>query len=134
LAPVGMAALDQLQDMYDSAFPVVDMKGKLISFSDDEAVVSIVGRKNRACNYVRIQAYSLDADGNMSDAFIARTDLPESGETKPRGSYTIGTWRIWPLPQSHGVVVYVNHLCGSRIVLTKIAEIPLAVPTGKGLL
>lgn len=132
LVPFGGVVDEWLSQRYDRMFPVVEMTGTLISRGDNEAVIAIGGRKLRECSYVRIQAYSVGADGNMTDAFISRTDIPESGETKPPGNFQVGTWRVWPLPQSRGLVVYVNHLCGSRIVLTKIADIPLN--HGKGLL
>lgn len=125
LVPLGSALISLLAEQYDRMFPVVEMHGTLLSFGDGEAVIALGGRKLRDCSYIRIQAYSLGLDGNMSDTFIARTDIPESGETKPTGNFQVGTWRVWPLPQSRGLVVYVSHLCGSRIVLTKIADIPL---------
>lgn len=109
---------------YDQAFPVVEMSGTLISHSNNEAVIAIGGSKLRECSYVRMQAYSRAADGNMMDAFIMRVDTPESGVTRPVGAFRIGTWRVWPLPQSKGVVVYISHLCGSRLVMTKIVDIP----------
>lgn len=61
----------------------------------------------------------------MTDTFIVRTDIPESRDTKPRGTFDVGTWRVWPLPDSKGIAVYLNHMCGSRLVITQIADIPL---------
>lgn len=124
LVPLGTSLYDWLADRYDGAFPVVEMHGKLLSHGDNEAVIALGGRKLRDCSYIRIQAYSVGADGNMSDTFIARTDIPEHGGTRPIGEFQIGTWRVWPLPNSRGITVYINHLCGSRIVLTKVADIP----------
>lgn len=125
LVPFGGAAFEWFSQQYDRMFPVVDMTGTLISQGDNEAVIAIGGRKLRECSYVRIQAYSVGADGNMTDTFISRTDIPESGATKPQGNFQIGTWRVWPLPNSRGITIYVSHLCSSRVVLTKIAELPL---------
>lgn len=133
LSPVAIATNDWLAAQYDRVFPVVEMNGQLLSLGDDEAVIALAGRKNRECTYTGIQAYSVGRDGNMTDTFIVRTDIPESRDTKPRGTFDVGTWRVWPLPDSRGIVVYINHLCGSRVVLTKVAHIPLAEPK-KGLL
>ena len=124
LVPLGTSLYDWQADRYDGAFPVVEMHGKLLSHGDNEAVIALGGRKLRDCSYIRIQAYSVGADGNMSDTFIARTDIPEHGGARPIGEFQIGTWRVWPLPNSRGITVYINHLCGSRIVLTKVADIP----------
>lgn len=124
LVPIGSMLTDSATTYYDQAFPVVEMSGTLISYSNNEAVIAIGGSKLRECSYVRMQAYSRAADGNMMDAFIMRVDTPESGVTRPVGAFRVGTWRVWPLPQSKGVVVYISHLCGSRLVMTKIVDIP----------
>jgi hypothetical protein len=133
LAPLGMSLLNEAYLVYDGMFPVIKTEGRLLSAGNNEAVIAIVGEKLRPCTYVRIQAYSVGRDNNLEDAFIARVDSPESGETRPIGTYTFGAWRVWPLPDSKGIVVYVNHLCGSRLVLTKIADISLEVPPPKGI-
>lgn len=125
LSPVVIATNDWLATQYDRVFPVVEMSGTLMSHSNGEAVIALGGRKNRECGYMRIQAYSQGSDGHMHDAFITRTDTPENGETKPVGVFQLGTWRVWPLPDSKGIAVYLNHMCGSRLVITQIADIPL---------
>jgi len=131
LAPVVILTANEVHGVYDRAYPIVEMQGKLISLANDEAVIALSGRKLRECSYVRIQAYSLSENGDLNDAFITRTDMPEDGESKPKGSFLFGSWRVWPLPNSHGIVVYANHLCGSRVVLTKIADIPLQGHKGR---
>ena len=128
LVPFGNLIGDELSELYDDAFPVVEMSTTLVVAANGEAVIAMSGKKNRDCTYVGIRAYSLDRDGNMSDAHITRTDgITESG-TRPVGSFIVGTWRIWPIPDSSGISVYANHLCGSRMVLTKIAG--LTIPKG----
>lgn len=131
LVPIGSLLSDLVAEQYDTTFPVVDMQGTLISSSDGEAVIAMSGRKNRDCTYVGIRAYSLGRDGNLSDAYITRVDLPAGGATRPTGSFIVGTWRVWPLPDSRGVTVYSTHLCGSRIVLTKMADVALPQSTGE---
>lgn len=125
MVPIGGTVVDGTTTIYDRVFPVVEMNGTLISYAHEEAVIALAGRKLRDCDYVRVQAYSLGADGNMSDAFIVRIDAPESGITRPRGNFLIGAWRVWPLKQSRGIAIYLHHFCGSRFVLSKAAEIPL---------
>jgi hypothetical protein len=125
LVPIGTAFADWLIERYDLAFPVVAMHGTLMSISDNEATITLQGRKLRKCGYIRLRAYAIDGDGDMHDTYIARVDVPETGETRPTGEFSSGMWRVWPLPNSRGIVVYANHLCGSRIVVTKVADIDL---------
>lgn len=123
--PLAGVLVDGIYSQYDRIFPVVEASGALISQGNDEAVVAIGGSIRRNCIRLRLQAYALGTDGNMYDAFIVRTDMPEKPDTRPLGSFQVGTWRVWPLPNSRGLSIYVSHLCGSRIVLTKIVDLPL---------
>lgn len=125
LVPVGTSLTDWMADQYDRTFPVVVMTGALLSMSDNEAIVSLQGRKLRECAYIRTRAYAMDGDGDMHDTYIARVDMPETGETRPVGSFQSGVWRVWPLPNSRAIVIYMNHLCGSRLVVTRGADIDL---------
>lgn len=125
LVPVGTSFTDWLAKQYDKSFPVVVMSGILLSMSNNEAVIALQGRKLRECAYLRTRAYAMDGDGDMHDTYIARADMPETGETRPVGAFQIGVWRVWPLPNSRSVVIYTNHLCGSRIVVTRAADIDL---------
>ena len=111
--------------MFDDRFPVVEMSGALISATDGEVILSIGGTKNRDCEYLRLQAYTVNANGTLGDASVSRIDRFERGDTKPKGRYSIGSWRIWPRGDAVRVIVYANHLCGARVVQTKIAEVAL---------
>lgn len=125
LVPIGASFAEWTAEQYDKAFPVVVMTGTLLSLSDNEAMISLQGRKLRKCAYIRTRAYAMDGDGDMHDTYIARADMPETGETRPVGAFQSGIWRVWPLPNSRSIVVYMNHLCGSRIVVTHGADIDL---------
>lgn len=110
--------------VYDRLFPVVEMRGQLVRFDADAAVVHITGRKLRDCKYIRIQAYTEAAEGRLRDIYIRRVDIPETGGTKATGNYDIGYWAVRPVDVAHDDVrVFVQHECSGRTVLTKIAEI-----------
>ena len=124
-APLLSIATTSMLGLYDAAFPVATMRGEFIKADQSEVVIRISGIKHRACTYLRLQALVRDASGNYSDAHIHRIDITESGGTKAPGSYYLGEWRIWPRGQAVAVVVNSNHLCGTRLVVTKIAEVDL---------
>ncbi len=125
LVPIATFVVDWVEDRYDAAYPVVEMTGTLLSQQTGEAIIALDGRKIRDCIYLRTRAYAIDSTGHLNDTFIARVDMPETGETRPAGDFRGGMWRVWPLPNSRGIVVYTNHLCGSRVVVTKVANINL---------
>lgn len=129
LVPLAQSISAQATQTWDRFNPVVSMQGTLISASSEEIVLSIAGTKNRDCSYIRVSAYTEWSDGSLRDAYIMRTDMLEKGDTKPRGNYQIGTWRIWPRAGGVRALVYVHHQCGQRLVTTKIADVSL---DGKG--
>lgn len=125
LSPVWQTAWSSALERYDAQFPIVTMTGRL-SHQDAESVwITIQGHKLRMCTYVRMQGYTRDRIGMLSDVYTRREDVPERGETKPIGSYSIGTWRMWPKGEAAAVLMYVLHDCDGRVVLTKIAEVVL---------
>lgn len=112
--------------IYDAVLPVVEMKGELVSRDGDMVVLHITGRKNRECQYGGLQAYSVDVEGERRDALYAKVGQAETARTKPIGVYDIGFWRVWPVTTgSVGVVMYVQHYCNGRMVMTQIAEVGL---------
>lgn len=125
LVPMAQSVSQQALLTWDRLNPVVSMSGMLVQSSADEVVLSISGVKHRDCQYLRITAYTEWADGSMRDAYISRIDMPEKGETKPKGNFHIGSWRVWPRAGGVRVLAYVHHLCGSRMVTTKVADVPL---------
>lgn len=125
LAPVGQTWWRSVLYGYDDARPVVVMTGKLVSRNGDEVYIHMGGKKMRQCDYLRVQAYSRAMDGRLSDSYIRRVDIAERGDSKPIGAFDLGTWRIWPVGDAVGVVVYVQHDCDGRLVTTKIADVPI---------
>jgi hypothetical protein len=108
--------------------PVVQMKGDVVAGPTDSYVIlHIYGSKLRGeeCVYKGLQAFGERAVGPAVDLRIARVGIPEDGATKPRGTYDIGLWRVWPVDGIDTVKVYVTHQCGERFVATKIAEVEL---------
>lgn len=122
VAPGGGA--DQLYSIYDDLFPVVEMTGHLVSQEEGAAVVTASGEKKRSCQYITLHAYARRADV-LYDINAERVDKPADGHTKPVGKASIGHWRVWPLYGSDAVVLAVKHSCGGRLVVSKIADIPL---------
>jgi hypothetical protein len=125
LAPLASLAWHATLTLYDSSFPVVDMHGEVLRADQYEAVVRIRGRKIRNCTYLRVQALTQDESGALQDAYIQRVDMGENGDTKMPGNYYLGDWRIWPRGEAVVVIVNVNHLCGDRLVTTRIVEVKL---------
>jgi hypothetical protein len=110
-------------DAFDRTNPVLVVTTTIVEAETDAIVVHIVGSKERECSYIGMQAYTRDATGQMRDAFIDRIDRPERGGTKPLGHYDMGVWRIWPRAKGDAVLIYSNHSCNGRLVLTKLAEL-----------
>lgn len=112
--------------LYDIAVPVVNMRGQLVARGDNSVDVHMWGSKNRNCKYLGILAYSHQTNsGLLRDASITRLDRKSTGDTKPRGDFDIGVWRIAPIAGALEVLVYVQHDCDGRAVDTLIAEIDI---------
>jgi hypothetical protein len=114
------------QDFYNRQFPVVTMRGKLVSQDSASATIHITGTKNRDCKFVGLLAYT-SQNGSLTDAFKERVTGPkEDGTSKPKGTYDIGYWRIWPKQGADSVLMYVQHDCaGPHLTTTKIADVAL---------
>jgi hypothetical protein len=121
---VAKAVLSPVFAVYDRYFPVVTMRGEITGSSESAIVVHMAGTKNRNCKYVRLQAFAGKGD-ILRDVNLMRIDVPESGATKPQGTFDIGYWRIWPVDKSETVLVFAQHDCDGRTVITKIAEVTL---------
>lgn len=117
--PTILAAFDKLS-------PVVVMEGRLVEAKENYLVVHISGEKFRDCQYLNINAYGAEKDGNLRDLSIMRVDKIEDGTTKPKGKWDIGYWKVWPSDGITGVMVVVSHNCEGRLINTKIAEVVLA--------
>lgn len=116
---------DSLLKGYDELYPVVDMRGELVESSPDSVFIRVTGKKNRACEYVALQAYYRSADGTMRDAYRERIGVGETRSTKPVGYFDIGVWRVWPRRDAVAVLMYTTHECSGRVVVTKVAEVML---------
>lgn len=125
LAPMVSFGWDATIQLYDRAFPPVSMKGEVLRADQYEAVVRIRGQKLRKCTYLRLQALTQDRNGELLDAYIQRIDMVENGDTKAPGNYFFGDWRIFPRSNAVAVIVDANHLCGDRIVVTRVVEVNL---------
>lgn len=123
-SPLSFGLTDVLMAPFDKAYPVVEMKGVLISKDSQSIDIRMAGTKNRDCTYLNLQAYALRG-GVQYDLNIRRVDIAEKGDTKVPGIYDIGIWRMWPTEGATKVVVMAQHLCAGRLVTTKIAEVPL---------
>lgn len=109
------------------ARPVVVMHGRLVQRDAYSVWLHIAGAKLRACRYMGLTAYSVDAQGVRRDANIERSDGIESrGDTKPPGDYDLGVWRVWPVgDEAVRALVSVEHDCAGVIVRSVIAEVAL---------
>jgi len=112
-------------DLYDAANPVLELNGTIKSLDNDSIVVHAEGEKVRNCQYIRLQAYTLHADGRLHDAQIERVDQHEDHDHKVKGAFDFGTWRIWPKGDAVGLQVFSQHLCSNRMVMSKIFDMKL---------
>lgn len=106
------------------AQPVVVMQGKIVARDVNSVTLHLWGEKLRACTYIGINAYTRH-DGVMKDAFTKRVDVPHTAATKPLGRFDVGNWLVWPIDGAGRVLLYVQHDCNGRVVVTKIAEVDL---------
>ena len=102
---------------YDWAYPVVVMDADIVARAADSVDLHIYGKKQRDCRYMGIQSF-LKTQAVLSDANQKRTSMPETGQTKPLGNFDIGVWRVWPIAGAEHVLMYVQHSCNGRHVLT----------------
>jgi hypothetical protein len=129
-AVLGGAVVPAIQgafEVFDAANPVVSAQATLVKVNSDEVVLHLSGTKERDCQYIGLQAYTRHTGSEIiSDAYIQRVDVPETGATRPVGKFAgLGTWRIWPRSGADVVMIYAQHACGGRLVLGKIVEVRL---------
>ena len=123
LLAIGFVESSVYKHLYDVTSPVVTMKGTLVKRESDAVVLSIEGEKHRSCKFIGLQA-NATANGVVRDAFLTRIDAPETGQSRPVGLVSIGTWRIKPVqPGPNTIRVFVTHECDERTIITKIAEV-----------
>lgn len=111
---------------YDSVFPVLTMRGELVSRDADYVDVHIRGTKHRGeeCRLVSVYAYTVRADGLRADAFANRMDQPQAGRLRGVGEWDIGIWRVRPVDSlASRAEVWTHHNCVGRDVLTRIADV-----------
>lgn len=106
--------------------PVVQMVGSLVAKPANTAIIHIVGRKLRACEFVNMTAYTHVGSGAFVDAFLERVDAaPAIVSTKPVGNYDLGNWRVWPIAGATEVDIFLQHRCDDTLVFSQIAEVKL---------
>ncbi len=117
---------DAIADAYNERFPVWrDVVAKVQERRGNQVVISMNGEKARECRFIRINAQTLHPDG-LRNAKISRLDAVEHGMTRPLGAQDLGFWLVVPAEESaRAVIVTVEHLCGERLVLGKLATVRL---------
>lgn len=120
-------AVQSALEVFDTANPVIVAQATLLPSGADEVLIHLVGEKRRECQYVGLQAYTRRRGAAiLSDAYIRRVDSPETGATRPTGTFaSLGTWRIFPRADAGVVLVYMQHACSGRLVVAKVAELTL---------
>jgi hypothetical protein len=105
---------------------VVTATAQVIEKEDNFLTVHLTGVKHRNCAYLGLYAYGVDAAGGLHDIYREKIDSPEDRETRPKMAerQDFGRWRVWPVNWT-AVVMYTRHDCNGRIVVTKLAGIPL---------
>jgi hypothetical protein len=110
---------------YDEMNHVLVLDASVLSVDSDSIVIHAHGEKLRVCQYIRLQAYTVQANGELADAQIMRLDQVEDKDVKPRGKFDFGEWRVWPRDGAVGVQVYSQYLCGQRMVVNKVVDLKL---------
>ena len=124
----GFAAVPMYQwvvESYDSTFHVLRVRADIVSLDATQVTLHATGDKLRACQYIRLQAYTVHDRGILHDAQIMRVDETEDRDNKPPGSFNFGVWRIWPREDATSVQVFSQHLCVGRMVVNKILDVQL---------
>ena len=117
-----------LRDIYDKAFPVLKMNGKIVERTEHSVVLHIIGEKIRGdeCRLLSVYGYAILPNGLLSDATATRIDSVATGRIRDRGAYDIGLWRIVPVNlDAVRVRVIAQHDCVGRVVLSTIADVAL---------
>lgn len=110
---------------YDELRPVITGYVRVIHVDEHHATISMRVEKHRECEYVRLVAYTIDADGVRRDATIRRVDGEESGKTRMVGEYDLGNWEIFPRLGGRMVRVESVHDCNGRQVRTILGQVEL---------
>ena len=110
--------------------PVTKMQGEEISRTGTGVVLHIYGKKIRGeeCRWIEFQAFGDRYAGLPIDLYMLKADiLPNDGKTKPKGSYDLGLWSLYPTDPVlvYQVRVNVTHNCDGTIWSTEIAKVAL---------
>jgi hypothetical protein len=124
LSPLSDLAMEPAQRLYDHLSPVVSMEGDVVARAPDSVDIHLAGVKHRQCKYIGIRAYARTTKA-LADVNAIRIDMPADGSTKPVDHIDAGVWRVWPIASASEVLMYVQHDCNGRVVVTQIAEVKL---------
>ena len=107
--------------------PVIESHATIVERGADSLLINVVGHKLRECDFIGLQAYTVDASGVMSIADISRIGpIPARAQNRPVGPFDSGVWRIWPVGASPvSVVVYAMHQCEGIDVRSVFAQVQL---------
>jgi hypothetical protein len=126
MAPVAPIMSDLAGDWYDGLRPVIVAKVRVVDVDDQRAVIHMEADKRRDCNFVRLVAYTIDADGVRRDAQIRRLDGGQmQGITRGVGKYDLGNWEVVPRLGGRMVRVESVHDCDTRQVRTLLGQVEL---------
>lgn len=114
-----------LTSLYDWARPVVSMQGEIVARDQSSVTLRIWGKKTRECQFLAMQSFSITADGVRHDTRLERIDMDNQNRTRPAGIYDLGLWRIEPVNGASAVAIYIQHNCGGRMLLTRVAQVSL---------
>ena len=124
LAAPGGGGFDWAYAAYDRLYPVLSMQADIVSSKPGEVLIALTGTKNRACDYIGINSFA-EEGGRLVDVNEERVDIRADGGTKPPGSFSFGTWRVWPVFGATRLVMATTHSCANRLVTTRVIDLPL---------
>jgi hypothetical protein len=124
-APLTPIVTETWRDWYDGMRPVITATVRVVDVDEHRALISMQAEKLRECDYVRLVAYTIDADGIRRDATIRRLDAEVRGITRGVGKYDLGKWEVYPRLGGRTVRVESVHDCDGRQVRTVLGQVEL---------
>ncbi len=124
-APVAPVVAEAMSEWYDGLRPVIVGSVRVVTVDQHRAVISMKVDKRRECEYVRLVAYTIDADNVRRDATIRRMGESEGRVTRTVGVYELGEWEVYPRLGGRVVRVESVHDCDGRQVRTVLGQVEL---------
>jgi hypothetical protein len=120
---------DWLTHVGDWLRPVVSARGKVVSRDGDTVRIHLwATKKKENCRLTRVSAYSWMPERILRDANMINPFGKEAEERPVGVEVDLGERIIWPTFGAQSIVIYAQHWCEGRMVLSRALTLPLPVP------